>query len=75
MKDIIEHNKKLKADHSEEFSHTFGTSLFRFMHPLFGFDVIAFDKWLETPDGTSTSDYLKVKYSGRAEELIAQLIS
>jgi len=74
MQKLISHNRELKVKHSQEFLHTFNVSLFKFMHPLFGFDVINFDKWLQTPDGISTSDYLKQEYNERAESLITELL-
>ena len=75
LNDMIEDNRKRKLKYSETFFNIFGISLFRFMHPLFGFDIISFDKWLNTPDGTSTSIFIREKFGVEAQILISDLIS
>lgn len=60
--------------HHAEFRRIFNQSMVKYMHPIFGFNVILFDDWLKTPDGTSTADFLKEKYGQRAHDLIFSLI-
>ena len=74
MKELVEHNKQILAKGRAEFQQTFGVPLTRFMHPLFGFDVITFDEWLGTPDGTSTADYILSTKGQPALTLIESLI-
>lgn len=59
-----------------KFQEVFGVPLAQFMDPIpvLGFDVIAFDEWLGTPDGTSTYDYLLQKYGKEAQTLIKSLL-
>ena len=35
-----------------------------------GIDIVKLDKLIETPDGTSMTDYIKTKYGNRANEVI-----
>lgn len=52
------HNKQARA----LFEATFGLSLHRYLHPIFGFDVVRFDQDIRTPDGTSTEQFITQKY-------------
>lgn len=72
--DLLSYHKKLLDSNRDKFQRTFGVPLHRFMHPLFGFDVIAFDDFLKTPDGQSTHDYLLEKFGQEADALIESLI-
>ena len=47
----------------------------KFYHPLFGFDVIAFDKWLKVPDNQSTKDYLLEHYGEASVQMIYNMIN
>ena len=38
-----------------------------------GFDVVKFDEYLGTPDGTSMKDFILKKYGARAVELVQSL--
>lgn len=40
----------------------------------FQFDIIAFDKFIKTPDGVSCKDYVKQKYGDQALKMIERLI-
>lgn len=57
------------------FRRLFGTSLWHYLDLLTGFDIVRFDDWLKTPDGTSTADFLKQKYGNEAYNLVKRLIS
>lgn len=70
----FEHNKSQLHTHADGFRRVFGISLSRFMHPLFGFDVVRFDEWIGTPDGVSLSGYLTSKYGDAARTLVEELI-
>lgn len=64
-----------KPEQRQEFLETFHVSLSTFIDPrLLDFDIVKFDKWLQTPDGTSTKDYLDQKYGLRAMLLVEKLI-
>ena len=58
-----------------EFKRTFNRPLKDFWSVYHGFDVIAFDVWLGTPDEISTRDHLRATYSGSAVVLIERLLS
>ncbi len=61
---VTEHckrNNMIRQSCEKEFKAIFGRSLYPFFDSLFGFDVIAFDKWLQTPEGMSTADYVTEK--------------
>jgi len=57
-----------------QFQSTFGVSVGQFHHPITGFDIIAFDANLATPDGVSTRDYITAKHGKAASDLIFRLI-
>jgi len=61
--------------YKQKFESIFKLSLRNYAHPIFGFDIIKFDEDLKTPDGTSTSDFIKKKYSKEASELISKMIN
>jgi len=42
---------------------------------VYSFDIIKFDHWLRTPEGTSTKDYIKQKYGEEAMKFIEHLNS
>uniref|UniRef100_A0A6M3L880 Uncharacterized protein n=1 Tax=viral metagenome TaxID=1070528 RepID=A0A6M3L880_9ZZZZ len=65
---------RARLSKAREFQTQFGTDLKQFLDPFTGFDVIAFDHWLETPDDMSTADYLKSKYGQVAHDLVFALI-
>ncbi len=71
--DIIQHNMDILNENRAEFQRRFDIPLTRFMHPILGFDVVSFDKWLCTPDGVSTHDYLIEKYDSSAPIFIRTL--
>ena len=64
-----------------KFEVMFGISLLQFrdttmyfMLGRYSFDVIGFDKWLKTPDGISTSDYVTKRFGVEACKFVRQLI-
>lgn len=46
----------------------------RFFNVISGFDVVAFDEYLQTPDGVSTKQHIETKYDIKAVVLIENLI-
>ena len=72
--DLVGNNRAVLIEYRERFRRTFGSDMSHFMHPLFGFDVIGFDRWLKTPDGISTSDFIKKEYTDEAEALIREIL-
>lgn len=74
MADLIRHNKELLNQNRSKFQNTFGIPLTRFMHPLFGFDVVSFDSWLNVPDGVSTADHILATKGQEALTLVEVLL-
>ena len=64
----------LTEQQRQEFIKHFNTQINRFWHPFFGFDIIKFDEWIGTPDGTSTRDYIAQKYSPEAAQFISDML-
>ena len=61
--------------HGSSFHRLFGCNLDLFLHPLFGFDVIAFDEQLiKPPNGTSTRQAILEKQGQEAVDLILHLL-
>jgi hypothetical protein len=66
---------EIVGKYSEQFKRTFGVPLQKFCHPLFGFDVIAFDdKIVQPPDGTSTKEAVLERWGQDAVDMILALI-
>ena len=58
------------------FQKIFGTRLKLFWQDnIFGFDIIAFDKWLKVPDGVSTNDCILEKYGQKGVDIINALLA
>ena len=74
VQDLVRRNKDILLKKQYEFRQTFGIPLAKFWHPIFGFDVVAFDTWLGTPDGISTYDYLRDTKGPGAVTLVESLI-
>jgi len=74
FRDYILKYKQLLHDNSNAFQTTFGVPLSQFWDTFTGFDVVKFDEWLGTPDGTSTRDYITSKYGEEATKLVEGLI-
>lgn len=75
MRKIILHNKKLQHDYAPKFQGLFGIPLASYMDMITGFDILAFDGWLETPYSISTEQYLLTKYGEQGVELVRALIA
>ena len=60
---------------ASEFKRTFGVNVTLFWDVYTGFDAIAFDLWLQVPDGVSTSDYIKQNFSERSEFICRIIMS
>jgi hypothetical protein len=61
-------------NYTPEFQKYFHLSLHKFIHPLYGFDIVTFDAAIKTPDGKSTSEFIIDKYGKEAHELVEKLI-
>lgn len=64
----------LSDEQMKEFERHFKIRIQKFWSPITGFELIEFDDWLQTPDGTSTKDYITQKYSKEASEFVEKLI-
>jgi len=67
-------NKEIFMQAAPEFKKIFGMNLFNYWCVYTGFDVIKFDDAIQTPDGKSTSAFLKEKWGDEAEQFIRNLI-
>lgn len=56
------------------FKRVFGVSVLKFWQPFFGFDVIAFDLWAETPDGVSTNDHVEQRFGKGSAAIVKALL-
>lgn len=59
---------------AREFSRVFNRRLHDFWHPVFKFDVVAFDKAIATPESMSCYDFIQRQYGDTALALIARLV-
>ena len=57
-----------------DFQDIFNTRLCKFYNPVTGFDVIAFDRFIGTPDGISMEQWIKREYGERGLNLIVDLL-
>jgi translation initiation factor 2 alpha subunit (eIF-2alpha) len=79
MKTAIERFHKIKSN-SYVFFKTFGVQLSQFVSPYTGFNIIAFDDYLQNKYGkyedgkTSMADFIEKKYGMDAVKLIKNLI-
>jgi hypothetical protein len=70
----IADNHRIMGTYERRFAEVFKVRMGRFMHPLFGFDVIAFDDWVRVPEGVSLHDEILKRWGREAEELICQIV-
>lgn len=79
MKDIIADFHR-KREYNMAFNKIFGFTLYRLLDPIFGFDIIKFDKMIQSIHGnyedgeTSLNDFIKLKFGEDAVKLIDKLI-
>lgn len=72
--DIMMKHREQEIKYGREFKKHFARSLHAFMDYITGFDVIAFDEFLKTPDGISTHDWIIKEYGQDACDLIEKLL-
>lgn len=73
--ELMRRNVEKYKKHAPEFKHTFGIGLMpSFWNHLTGLGVIAFDEWLNVPDGKSTEDIVRERYGEDAVKLCYALI-
>ena len=74
LKEMIQKNQLLTKTHSQEFRRIFGTSLEGYMHHLFGFDIVLFDKqYIQSGDGCMM-DVVNKQYGDVGVNMIESLI-
>lgn len=69
---MIPHRASTEQD--AQFKRIFGTGTHRFVNPFTGFDVIAFDEFVNTPHNVSTSEHVRTVYGEEAERLVRALL-
>ncbi len=74
LKQMVGERIKVVELYGQVFQSTFGTSLGKYMHPVFGFDVVKFDQLIHPKDGESTKDVVEREYGKEAVDLILKLI-
>jgi hypothetical protein len=62
IKDWMKRNNEHLKQWYFGFEHIFGTPLRRWLTVGYGFNVVGFDEYLQTPDGVSTRDHIKERY-------------
>lgn len=76
--ELVAKQRDIIARNSAEFHAIFGVPLHHFYEKgasiITGFDVVKFDEFIKTPDGTSTNDHITAVYGERALELVHSLI-
>lgn len=69
------HNLNTLRQYNEEFRNIFKVPLKKFwINNLVGFDIVAFDEFLETPQNYSMRQIIEEKYGERAVYVILRLI-
>jgi len=74
MKKRMDKMKRMYKAYYLEFESIFNIPLNKFFDNIFGLDIVEFDTWLNTPDGTSTSDYIINTYGIEANQIIKELL-
>jgi len=74
LKEMVLNNKKLLESNGEAFLKVFKVPLHRFMHPIFGFDVVKFNEFINPKEGVSTYQAIEDKYGKEAADLVKRLI-
>lgn len=65
----------ITGDQKVRFHKVFNTKINPFICELGGFDVIAFDEWIDPPENESTNDAAKEKFGQQGVDLMAELIN
>lgn len=73
MEDLRNRHRE-RMSKSDKFQAIFGKSLSRYLHPIFGFDVVKFDTDIATPDGISTADFITQGWGIEATNLVLSLL-
>lgn len=74
IESIVKRNRDNFKRYRTQFLHTFKIPLKPYMNNLFGFDIMAFDEWLGTPDGVSTAEYITERYGSDACKMIEDML-
>lgn len=61
--------------HADAFFRVFRVPLRRFWNNLTGFDIVAFDGWLQTPDGVNIPTHADARFGDGAGALIQQVLA
>ena len=69
-------NRMKSLDNCDEFQKIFKTRLKPFWDSnIFGFDIIKFDQWLETPDDISMNDHILARFGQAGVDMIDKLLA
>lgn len=75
MGNSIFRNRRALLDEVDNFTKCFGTMINPFwQNNIFGFNVVAFDKWLKVPDGVSTWSVIQKRYGDEGIRIIERLV-
>ncbi|OGC94154.1 MAG: hypothetical protein A2W25_12280 [candidate division Zixibacteria bacterium RBG_16_53_22] len=66
----IQDNMDLLNQYRDKFMHIFNVPLTRWMHPLYGFDIGAFDDWIKTPADISLRDHIFNIYGDEGVQIV-----
>lgn len=67
-------NRHREMTYRRQFEEIFRVPFRRFFNIMSGFDIVAFDDYLETPNGISTKQHIEAVYGAEAVALIENLI-
>lgn len=74
FKELVSNNRTARELNAQAFERIFKTSLHRFMHPLFGLDVVKLDEFISPFENESTSQAISRKYGGEALTLVKMIM-
>lgn len=70
-------HKRINQTEYANFRKHFGVTADKFYHPITGFDIIDFERFLKVPDvdGVSIASFITDKYGNEALDIVKKLIS
>lgn len=71
---LIYKNKNTYVKEAPNFRRIFGVELSRFWNGFGGFDVIAFDSWLDTPMDVSVATLVRERYGVEGFNVILRML-
>ena len=73
VSDFMLNNRNLLMKYGMEFRTIVGEPLNKYLHPMTGFDLPAFDDFIQTPDDISMCEHVESLYGKNAVKLIKKI--